>query len=770
LHDPAASSELIHVTEAQARRLVAVQAIDAGDAEGRLIGAVEREQLEREALAATGDPAAGEQLDAKAYLLARADRLLELLSHRQPGLAALREPPAWQAWVAWGLPLLALLAGGLIERIDNPRQVNLLSPPLLAFLFWNLAVYLVLVVMAVRRPRGAAAAPGAWARWAQALAGHRSGVLRSRVAGSFHLAWWRVAGALEAHRWRRILHLSAAAWGVGVALSIVLGGLVREYRIGWESTLLDLPQVHGFLRVLFAPVIALTPLEPFSAQELARLHFGSGMEAGRDEARRWVFLYLALIGLLVVLPRSVLAAWSWWRQRWLAGSLTLDLADAYFAPVLGRVRPARVSLVLDAAGPEPAVLEQILRQAAGAPPPSDPAEPWTILVTPRGDVLQCRALPSSGPGPARPPIAGPFWSHWLALRRDAGQRLPAKASGDLVLAVVDAPPPEASVANWSGLGLPVLLLVRAGNEAEASAALRRAGLRGEVLSLHALPTWREDARLWSAVARLLPPYKAPGMERLTALWQERSQARLAEAMRLLADELLQAARDTHALAAEPVGVRQLVVRGEREAQQEARREATSAMAARLRERQAGNDARLLALHGLQGVLPESGWHAALPERFRLQQAVHEPQAGLAGAASGAAMGAAVDLMTGGLTLGAAAAIGALVGGGAALVGAAWKNRGTEPGVTNVALGDEMMQALVQGALVRYLGVVHERRAVAEPQRWAELIGPAVQRESEALRQIWADARAHPEAPVEARLTQVLQGLATRVLSELHQAA
>jgi hypothetical protein len=41
------------------------------------------------------------------------------------------------AVLAWALPLLALVAGGLIE---NPHQVNLLSPPLSAFLLWNFLV------------------------------------------------------------------------------------------------------------------------------------------------------------------------------------------------------------------------------------------------------------------------------------------------------------------------------------------------------------------------------------------------------------------------------------------------------------------------------------------------------------------------------------------------------------------------------------------------------------------------------------------------------
>lgn len=761
-------SELIHLPEAQARRLVAARAVEEGDPEGRLVGAVERDQLEREALAAAGDPARGEPLDARAYLLARADRLLALLAHRQPAVAALQEPPAWQGWAAWGLPLLALVAGALLERIDNPRQVNLLSPPLLGFLFWNLAVYVGLLVLAWRRPRLAPAAPGAWLRWIQALGGGRASGLRGQIAGRFHHAWWRAAGALEAHRWRRILHLSAAAWGVGVALSIVLGGLVREYRIGWESTLLDLPQVHGFLRALFAPVVAFTSAEPFSLEELARLHFGSGAEVGRGEARRWVFLYLALIGLVVVLPRVLLAGWSGWRQRWLAGAIPLDLEDDYFAAALGRVRPARVLLLLEGAGPEPALVEQVLRQAAVAPPPPDPREPWTVLATARGDVLECRAHGAPAADGASLPATGPFWSRWWPARQVDERGVRSRKPGDLVLAAVDRAPGDEALAFWRELRLPVLLLVRGGSETEAAAALRRAGIAGDALAAGALPTWREDARLWAAVARLLPPYKAPGMERLTAVWDERARARLAESMRLLAGELLQAARDTHQLQAEPVGVRQLVVRGDREAQQQAQREAAAAMLARLRERQAGNDARLLSLHALAGVLPEAGWQPALPARFEVQQAVHEPQAGLAGAASGAAMGAAVDLMTGGLTLGAAAALGALVGGGAALVGAAWKNRGTESGVTSVALGDPMMQALVQWALVRYLGVIHERRAAAAPERWAELAEAALRPHEQALRQLWIDARGDAgPASAESRLAQLLQGAALQVLQELH---
>ena len=183
-----------------------VQALEGVDAQGRLLGSEERERIEREALAATGDPARGQRVDVRAWLLARAGAIVELLRHRQPRLAALADPPAWHAWAGWTLPLLALVAGGVIDRIDNPKQVNLLSPPLLAFLLWNVAVYVAIVVFAVW-PRKASAAPRAWTGWLD----RQWGGVRGDVAKAFGLRWWRVAGSLEGQRWRRVLHTCAAA-------------------------------------------------------------------------------------------------------------------------------------------------------------------------------------------------------------------------------------------------------------------------------------------------------------------------------------------------------------------------------------------------------------------------------------------------------------------------------------------------------------------------------------------------------------------------------
>lgn len=745
--------------EAAARRLLLAQAIDQVDTQGRLVGASERERVEQDALAATGDPARGQAPDARAWLLARADRLLELVSHRQPRLAALAQPPAWQHWAGWILPLLALVLGGFIDRIDNPKQVNLLSPPLLAFVVWNLAVYLAILVMALWPRRKKEPRPSTWL---SQLLERRTGGLRGDVAKAFGLAWVRHAGALEGQRWRRILHTSAAAWAVGVALSIVAGGLVREYRVGWESTLLDLPQVHALLRALFSPVVALLPVEPFSQAELARLHFGSGVDVGREEARRWVGLYVALLGVLVVMPRALLALWAAFRQFRLSRAIAIDLRTPEFVALLGRIRPARVRLGVHVLpGADAQGLQVVLSQAAAQATPHPPAGRWTVLDTPRGDVLACEPWLPAGLAPSG--VQG-----WLARFRGKPDDGAAAEAPDVVLVVGEAAPLAAAVASLKAAGTPVLWMPATRGPEGPATALRGAGVRVAIVPLADLPTWHEDGHLRETLGPLLPRHMAPGWARLAAVWSTHGEARLARASQALAEELLACARDTQPLEVQPLGVRQLVVRGERDASDAARQAAIAALVARVRERQQATDRHLLALHGVDAG--QAVADHALPGDVRVHQAVDEAQSGLAGAASGAAMGAAVDLMTGGLTLGAASALGALVGGGAALVAAAWKNRAGQPGASLVMLDDRVLLGLVELALLRYLRVAHAGRAVTGDAGWRDAVRAAAEAQRDALRSALAQARSSREEEGVAsrtRLADALAQLARQALERLH---
>ena len=777
---------ILHLDEASARQLVLVRAIEDVDQQGKLLSEVERDQLEREALASSRQTAAG-GIDFAQYLQQRARRVLAAVENRQPRVAALQDGDPWRGWWMAGLPLAACVLGAAIDRIDNPQQVNMLSPPLLGVLAWNLVIYLFLLAAPLLPRRWGPGAPLAvLRRWAAGLPGpgRRTGRLRTDVLARFHEQWLQATGTQQALWLRQLLHLSAAGWALGLAFSIILGGLVREYRVGWESTLLDLGQVHAFLSALFAPVVLLLPFDPFSAGDLQRMAFRSGAAVAPGEAARWVWMYVALLALVVVVPRLLLAGWTAWRRQRAGRAVRIDLRDPYFVQVLARVSPARISLGLvagDGAGRE--ALLRTLREVADHAPPREPGA-WTVLATAKGDALRLYEVPAgySPPAPAVPAHSGTAGAAqaWLQDLVSRFRTLPRPqereavqaqlADVDLMLLVPqDIADVTAATRLLQWVGQPALVLVP-GDEEHYAGAVQRLGLAADVLSLDACSAhWLRDARLLDALAARLPPSKRSGFERLAATWKDRQAARFAEAMRLLASELVRAARDAEEVGSAPVSLRHLVSAADRDAAQRAREAARTALLQRLRASESALMAELVQLH--RNGAPVAPVPATRAERgFAEQHAVDTPQAGMAGAATGAAMGAGIDLITGGLTLGAATALGAMIGGGAAYVAAAWKNRSAPGGQSQVQLGDELLQTVTESLLVAYLAVAH--RAVSPldaqlPADWRSEAVAAVAARRGALAPLWQQARQAPDPavvvpPLARELEELARGLLARV--------
>ena len=155
----------IAMDEASARRVVLAQAIEAGDPQGRLVSAAERDRIDaqacdqaRAAAAGTGSP--GPAAIAR-FLQARAALVVAAAASRDRGLASLEQAGAGERWIAAGIPLAALLLGIFTDQVANPHQVNLLSKPLLLLLRWNAVVYAVLLA-SVLWPGGAQRRPGPW--------------------------------------------------------------------------------------------------------------------------------------------------------------------------------------------------------------------------------------------------------------------------------------------------------------------------------------------------------------------------------------------------------------------------------------------------------------------------------------------------------------------------------------------------------------------------------------------------------------------------------
>lgn len=185
-----------------------------------------------------------------------------------------------------------------------------------------------------------------------------------------------------------------------------------------------------------------------------------------------------------------------------------------------------------------------------------------------------------------------------------------------------------------------------------SEALARLGLHARVAFDSVAPAADGERRLYESLALLLESARSD-LLRLVESHEQAAVERLQAGRRLIAELLLDVAACRHQVSAEP-------------AQEQT---ALEALREQVRRREQRCVEALLALHAFRtgdaeaGELPlvDGRWEDDLfnPETLR--------QLGIkvgGGMAAGAAAGVGIDLMVGGITLGAAAVLGALAGGGA----------------------------------------------------------------------------------------------------------
>jgi hypothetical protein len=338
--------------EQSAREVVLVRAIESSDAEGVLFTADDRRHASRAAAEMARWHATQQGIAATddLFLAKRAGLALDALGPRAPVARTLRSA-RWRSWIGIVLPLIALALGALTERIADRQHVNVLAFPLLALIAWNLGVYALLLLRLLFRRT-----PGPWRRWL-------AGISRPATSGNAVVAaatsrfvsdWTELSRRLLDARAGRVLHLAAALFAVGALAGLYLRALAFEYRTGWESTFLDASTVHAILSTLLGPAARLlgSPFPSVEAIEAMRISAGRG---GTD-AGPWIHLYAVTVGLLVIVPRLALSAWSAWRERRLETDIPLDLGTPYFRRLLAtftthsaRVRVLPYSYTLDEA-------------------------------------------------------------------------------------------------------------------------------------------------------------------------------------------------------------------------------------------------------------------------------------------------------------------------------------------------------------------------------------------------------------------------------------
>jgi hypothetical protein len=280
--------------------------------------------------------------------------------------------------------------------------------------------------------------------------------------------------------------------------------------------------------------------------------------------------------------------------------------------------------------------------------------------------------------------------------------------------------------------------------------------------------WVHEAALFDQVSTCLPEAKRPSCQRLIDQWERRNVERFENSMQVISEQLLAVAKR---IEDDDGGWIKSWARSKFTASIAGGKDLDKQMGLVQREI-AG---RLMLLHGLTGSANQQYFHKLDQLALDVQEPTNATQAGLVGAiTSGAATGLGADLVSGGLTLGVGALVGAVVGGltfaGAAI--AANKVRGVEK--RTLRLSDQALEALVKLSILKYLAIAHFGRARGDyvhedfPPIWQTRVAAAVASRSDELRTVWASAGdpANAVDPAQ-RLKELLKGVTHSVLESLY---
>lgn len=333
------------MNERAARDVVLVRAIETAEGAHDVWSDADRAWAGR-----TAAEIVGERAPDDAFLARRAALVLERLAQRFPKVGALSRVPTPRGWLAFIAAVAAFVIGAAGVDIGPGRMINLLAPPVLALLVWNLGVYVALfVAAAIPGPRRAKRRPvrravAAWLRDVSQPA-RKPGTPRALAVAlaRFVAEWSTLALPLWQRRAARLLHVCAAALASGAIAGLYFRGVALEYRAGWQSTFLDAADVTRILHGVLAPGAWLTGIAVPDADHLQAI---AGGTAG-ENAARWIHLYAATILLIVIVPRLALAGVAWMREHRMARRFPVALDAAYFQRLLHAWREgaARIAVV-----------------------------------------------------------------------------------------------------------------------------------------------------------------------------------------------------------------------------------------------------------------------------------------------------------------------------------------------------------------------------------------------------------------------------------------
>ncbi|GAB2486347.1 hypothetical protein GCM10027082_41650 [Comamonas humi] len=292
-------------------------------------------------------------------------------------------------------------------------------------------------------------------------------------------------------------------------------------------------------------------------------------------------------------------------------------------------------------------------------------------------------------------------------------------------------------------------------------------------------SWRHESEVLGSIAPLLPTAKQAAYQRLLQSRSARERERVEASLQALAAQLAAAARLQEQADAPEQALWQRalhLVKSRIKPAPDASPQEAGAMQRLLHQLQAQDvecTQRLLALHRLDGNAA-SQIQQQLREQLQISTPIDPQAAGLWGAlTAAAASGLGADLLAGGMTLGAGAILGALVG-AVTFAGAAWgANKVFDQQAQRFTLSGPYLDALAAQALLKYLVISHFGRgqgrytSPAAPQRWNDAVQAALQARADELAALWPQLRgtvdpAAPQQALQLLLAQCLDQALARI--------
>jgi len=291
--------------------------------------------------------------------------------------------------------------------------------------------------------------------------------------------------------------------------------------------------------------------------------------------------------------------------------------------------------------------------------------------------------------------------------------------------------------------------------------------------------WVQEHVLLDRIGAVLPAERQSSFLRLADAWKARNRTVFEQCMQVLARQL--AATATDAATVPTTGLRDAarswlgsLLRPGAERPDAAADAAMGELARRLDAEVRRTTDELIELHGLSGraaaeVLQRMG------AAYAVDKAADPGKASVVGAAvSGALGGLAADLAAGGLTFGAGALLGGLLGAAGARGIASAYNLARGSDASTVRWSGEFLGGRVTAAVLRYLAVAHFGRGRGDfvageyPAHWGPRVAAAVASRATLLEGVWsAAARGDPAAVLEPRLRAPLEAIASEVLGRLY---